>query len=155
MNTIRVINKTHTHITRHRDPNDEWDADDISIDNNITGIEIVTDEKYYGDLDVPFEVKPNQTYYLLYAIYGTGDSFCHSDGNIDYIELYEDINLANSSAQMIADDYKSYEKDHNSYSCEILNSQGNIFKMSCPWKGYFESLEDVDVIPVNVKKKFL
>ena len=154
MTTIKVKNNYYIDVTRERDPEDEWSGEDTDTTNNITGIEIVKGKNPYGDLDVTFEVKPGQKYYLLYAIYSTGDLFSHHEGSIDYIELYENEELANASAKMIADDYAKYRKlrntSYDNYSCDILNSQGNTFSFSCPWKGYFEDLTNVDVAEVKV-----
>lgn len=147
-NDVIVVNKSYTEVTRESDPDDRWDADDTYTSNNIVGIKF---SEGYSDLNaIPFEILPDKDYYLLYVIYSTGDSFSHHEGQIDYVELYEDRSLAEASAKMIEDDYKEWRKKENKWNVEILNSRGEMFQFYCPWKGYFERLTSVEVENVRL-----
>lgn len=100
---------------------------------------------------VGFEIKPDKTYYLVSVIYSTGDSFSHHSGKIDYIELYESLEMAEATKKMILDSYALKDKEE-SYSVEILNNSGTAYKISSSsWVGYFESLEDVQIDAIKLK----
>ena len=150
---IEIINNYHTEITRERNTDDEWDADDTSKTNNIEGFKVVKkDDKWKQvDLTVPFEINAEKTYYLVYVIYSTGDSFSHHSGNIDYIEMYETYAMAEATLEMIENANKVKNKD-DSYSIEILNNAGVMYKISSSaWTGYFERLEHVQIDRVQLK----
>src|SRR5210317_84780 len=82
-------------VTRAGDPDDEWDRDDTYTDHNIEGFRAAPEEdSKYFDLVVPYEPEFDKEYYLLYAVYSTGDSFGHDDGSgIEYIGLYTENEL--------------------------------------------------------------
>lgn len=157
MKSIKIVNYSYGEVTQEADPNDEWSADSTHTYNDVRGFQISIDGKRgYKDLDVKFDIDEDNTYYLLCVIYSTGDSFSNHGGQIDYIELYQDKGMADEAAKKIETDYKVYKKHSNTnradYSVTIKNNEDNDFKMSCTWKGYFESLESVEVIPVKLIK---
>ena len=143
---INIIDREHTEVTR-ADGGGEWDADDTYTSHSIEGISISDAE--YSTLEVPYKVKKNVPYYLVYAIFSTGDSFHHEEGRIDFIDLYQKRTLAEKVARIIEEDYKKWKEN---FSVTIFDSTGKKFKMHCPWKGYFESLTDVRVEEVYLEK---
>lgn len=154
MTDIEIINISYTEVTRERNPEDEWDADDTCTSNNIEGFRIIKPNSRWKsvDLTVDFEPKVDKTYYLVYVIYSTGDSFSHHEGCVDYIFLYENLEFAEATKKMIEDAYKKKDKEE-SYSVEIFNDKGELFKISSSsWVGYFETLTDVVIDYVTLKQ---
>lgn len=170
MSNIRVINDSYTYVTREQNKDDAWDADDTKTINRIEGIQIVSD-KGWNDLTTSFDVKEGEVYYLLYAVYDTGDSFHRSDGQIEYVGLYQSRDVAEDNAKRIKEHDKiasrlnrSYcvseqerkqleklRKTFEQYSVNLITEDGKEYKISCPWVGYFEILDDVEVVEVMVE----
>ena len=146
LTNIRIIHDCYTEVTREGDPEDRWDRDSTTQSHYIRGFEVVK-ENSYGDFKVPFEIDPEKEYYLLAVYYDTGDSFGNDGNRIDMIDLYDDIELAMESKRRILDE----NKDENGYSVAILNPLGVEYRISASWKGYFESLNDVEIHRVKVK----
>jgi len=147
---IRVIDESQTFVTEHADESDDWDRDNTMTTHYIRGIQIV-EEKGYKDLEVPFEVVRDKDYYLLYVLYGTGDSFGHDDGNIELIGLYQTHEAAEKNAKAIRAHYEAQRNNYSSSGLLYLTTEsGNKFELWPPWIGYFESLEDIVVKSVRL-----
>lgn len=160
---INIISKKSTYVTREA-TQDKWDRDDTSSDWAVNGIELVPEEHGSADLYAKFPVKINKTYWLVYAIYSTGDSFGRDEnGSLEEIEIYEDETMAWDCAREIrkhADMYSAIErsyrlkmkkpKDFDSYTVKVIGGDGKEMEVHTPWNGYFESLSYVEVIPVTV-----
>lgn len=137
---IKIIDDEYTQITREADRNDEWGADDTATSHHIRGFK-VTEAKQYWDLIVGYDVKPEVAYYLVYVLYSTGDSFSHHTGRITFIDMYQTIEEAEKAVKVI----EKGVNDDDKYSINYIDNSGNDAKMYCPWIGYFESLEDVNI----------
>lgn len=138
---IHVIDESRTEVTRDRDTSDKWDGDDTHTDHDVIGFKISNGT--YFDLIVDFEPKASTDYYLLYAVYSTGNSFSHSAGSgIEYYGLYtkEQLYIAEENKKILEDRSKKPE-----YNIEIKDTNGNMMKSWCPWSGYFESLDSVNL----------
>lgn len=46
---MSIKSSTYTSVTRERNSDDEWDADDLSNSTHFIGIQIVEDEKKFFD----------------------------------------------------------------------------------------------------------
>ena len=150
---LYIINDRYTEVTKERDPNEEWDGEDTITSNNIQGFGILKPKDRYNSVDivVTFDIDPKKTYYLVSVIHSTGDSFNHHQGDIVYIELYEELSMATATKEMIENSYNRKNKEE-SYSVEILNNEGTMYKISSsPWVGYFERLEEVRIDEVRLK----
>lgn len=143
---IYIINDKHTEVTKEKNPNERWDGENTMTSNHIRGFEVIgPDDKWRTiDISVPFDIDRDKTYYLVSVIYSTGDSFNHHEGVIDYIEMYENEEMAIATRDMIENSYKSKDKEEK-YSVEILNNSGTPYKISASWVGYFERLEEVRI----------
>lgn len=141
---ITVLNDSWGGISRHADPDEEWDADSTWQEHSITGIEITKDG---GDVAVGFTPLLNVEYYLLYVIFDTGDSFGSYTGQIEYIDLYEDSGIALENRNRIEKDMKT---NPDNYSVELKHESGETYKFGTSWKGYFESLQTVEVVGVKL-----
>lgn len=153
MSKISIVDNAYTHVTRHKEPDERWDADDLDSDHNIVGFEFAPKGKNsYCDIETPFKVDPYKDYYLLYVIYSTGDSFHQESGLIEFINLFEDVNIAYENKRRIDEHYKKNKRTNSedTYSVKLLSSIGNEYKINIPWMGYFESLDECEVKLVNL-----
>jgi len=135
---IEIIDDTYTEVTRESDPDEQWDGDDTCTSHDIHGFKIGK----YGDLSVRFEPEYDKTYFLLYATYSTGCSFSQHEGEIEYVDLYEDENVA-------WENYRRLDKHGEGYSAKLLHESGKEYTFSIPWIGYFESLQDLEVMAIR------
>lgn len=161
MPDIKVLYDSHGYRTDA--PSDEYDegvpysyrgATGASI--SVNGIEVVED----GWLDLPteFEIEPGVQYYLLYAVYETGDSFGRDGGNTEWIGLYRDYDLAEEQARKIEAHANGYDRRGSggvdAYSVKIVSDGGKEYQLHTPWNGYFERLEDLRVESVTAGRRF-
>jgi len=135
---INIVDNDYVVVTRHADPDERWDGDDLSMDHSIEGFNLV---EGYGDLEVGFEPDFDKTYFLLYGIYSTGDSFHHEEGRIEFVDLYEDREVA-------WENYRRLEKS-NEYTVTLKHESGKEYGFYVPWRGYFENLSSLDVLAVR------
>lgn len=165
---IRIVDETHCNTTREHDPNDKWDQDDTSTSHNIKGIEIADKKKsfVFHDMEVPFKVRKHVTYFLLYVIYSTGDSFHHSEGEINFVDLYESRDFAEANKILIEEHYKAVKGDGDDmeefrdggttrkafekFTIALQRSNGNVMNTHVPWTGYFERMTSVSIKEVRV-----
>ena len=141
---IQILDKTYTETTRVGVSDDKWDRDDTRTDHNIIGFKIV-DENNYFDFEVKFNIDTNKEYYLLYVIYGTGDSFGRDDGQIEFVGFYENVNIAEENLKRIEEHYKKvkYDRKYDNYDLILLNEENKEYKIRPPWLGYFENMDEI------------
>lgn len=142
---IRVIDGTTTTVIREGDGKMWGDRECTSTSHDITGIEVVK-EHAYRDLTVNFEVTPNETYYLLYAVYNTGDSFGWDDGAITFIDLFKTHEKAEAALHVIGQGHKNKSDRLNRYEAE----DGKMIDIYRPWEGYFERLQYIKIDTVKI-----
>ena len=149
---VEIIDDIYCQETSEADPDDSWDRANTSTDHNIVGFRaaLESDSKYY-DLAVPFEPDFETTYYVLYAVYSTGDSFGQDDGRgVEFIGFYteNELDIANENRRTIEAPRKS-----DSYSITLRTpTGGRSFKQATPWDGYFEHLDYVDIASIERQK---
>lgn len=124
-------------------PDDRWDCGQGNANIYIQGISVV-DEKGYKDITVGFDVEKDRKYYLLWAKYGTGDSFGSNGGNLEPIDLFINKELAEIAMSKFKEERKEF--DPVKYIREGMNQ----IQYSPPWDGYFEWLDYVSVTEVKV-----
>lgn len=142
MQNITVDIDVHTYTTREADPDDGWSRDSTAASLNVTGIRR-SEAKGYRDITVPFEVKPGQHYFLVWADYNTGDSFGNDDNQYEFIDLFADFDKA-KACQKAAE-------DSNGYGMKHIRGDGTEMETHVPWHGYFESLNGINVDVVVCK----
>lgn len=121
------------------DPDDSWSrystSTDWSFGHKLSNI------PSYESLDVTVadgEYETGDTVYLTVAVWSTGDSFGNDDGyDAEIMSLHKDKKEAYQAAQKM----ESGEKG------ELGN--GYEFRY-CPWVGYFESLDYIEVVEATV-----
>lgn len=127
----------------------------------------------YGDIETAFDVHSNVPYYLLYAIYSTGDSFHYEEGHVEFIDLYTQREVAEENMKRIEAHAELYKlcnsrnygekltreqreqcKKFNAYSVVLLfeTQDGATIehKIHVPWNGYFERLSHVTIEGVHL-----
>ena len=143
---VYVNYKKNTIVTREKDPNERWDADDTSSSYEILGLVLSSNDCSFLSerVDIDFEVKAGDQYYLLYAVYSTGSSFGKAeDGCIEFIDLYKTEEKANLA-------YDKVCKEAKTSVISIPTEGGNTHDLYVPWNGYFESLSYVELKPISL-----
>jgi hypothetical protein len=98
-------------------------------------------------IEVPFECDIGDKVYVLVMIYSTGDSFGHADGRGEIIYLFKDKALANAAYEEFL---KACNKTSEAYNVEIKVDGGATVELHNPAYGYFEHLEDLRVVELEV-----
>jgi hypothetical protein len=141
--SIEVIDETYESNLGGQDSDDEWSRDSYSTSHSIQGFKVVPGTKY-SDIPLDYEPAYGELYYLLYAVYSTGDSFGHDPGNsIEFIWLYnkDQVHIAQENLHRIE---KSQRAENGQVS--LLGPDGKTeYKIYAPWHGYFESLDFVEI----------
>jgi hypothetical protein len=151
---IQVVDEYYTTATREADEDDSWDRGNTDTTHYIKGMEIVTAPNQSVDLEVPFKIVPDKSYYLIYALYTTGDTFGSDTGNIEYIGLYKtykecQVNETRIYAHQRGPDptikvkSKAKKDKYSEYSVELISPSGQPYMVGCPWNGYFNGLESI------------
>lgn len=125
--------------TTIREPSDdEWDSGDTRNEWDFPiSCSLVKSENSNENFFIHDEVKSGDRVYLLYAIWGTGDSFGHSEACYCTC-IYASVNhLKVQFAKQLIDK-------------NILFLPDNCVLSSIPWSGYFDSLDYLDIITLIV-----
>lgn len=146
---VKILYDHRKTVTRDRDPNDSWSADDIEHSYSINGFEVVQN----GSWDFVLTKKPTGLWYLICAYYSTGDSFHHEDGKLSLVSFVKAKQDAEAIIRVIQTDYEKFRKtDKYEYSplkvnLPIAGCTEEIY--SGTWKGYFERLSYVEATAIN------
>lgn len=144
---IVIIKKEQQNVTRKAKHN-SYDSDDIAWNITIRGFEVSDEENRY-DFIVDNPVKSH--YYLVYAVYSTGDSFHHVTGKVSLVSLVNSFEDAEAISDAIENDYENNKDKHG--NLEVKLSSGSTEKIYVSWKGYFESLESVQIETIRRVKE--
>ena len=148
MTKICVNYSSYTDVEAEHDFGDEFSGEDTHTTHDIESV-YVSNEKDYYDLNVPFDVVEGKQYYLLYGLYSTGDSFNHDSGRLQFVDLYQTIEMADANKKIL-EDHNKITGTKDDYTAQLLMDDGTIYPFNVPWKGYFESLESLVIETVNV-----
>ena len=154
---VHIITNHYEQVTRERDPNDEWDGDDISHEYNIEGFEVVNEKAGW---DFVLNENPTGNWYLVCAYFSTGDTFHHEEGCLSLVSFVKNIEDAKAIVGAIEKDYKDYqEKEDWNHKplvvhLPVANKDEQIYTGT--WKGYFERLSyaEVKCLGENMKVVF-
>lgn len=143
---VRIDKISRQHVTREKDPDERWDADDLDWDHDIQGFSVVG-EKDCWDFVMSDDPK-GKTLHLVYVLYSTGDSFHHEENVICLVGLYEDIEDAMTVMDALE---KDYEKDDSRLPVTVKLPKRGVEETiaTSTWKGYFENLNSVNVVAVT------
>lgn len=142
---VKIVDNVHYDVSREATES-EWDRDDTYEDHNVEGIEVVKTKSGFYDVEVGFDILHGMDYYLLYGIYSTGDSFGRDEGRIEFVDLYEDREVAEENAKRLR--AHNEEKEYT-YSTKLLHESGKEYDYHTPWKGFFEYLSYLEVKSVQ------
>ena len=146
MTSIHIVRDLSTEETTTPDPDDRWERANTSTQHLIYGFE-VTESSF--DLAVRFEPEFEVDYYLLFAVYSTGDTFGHDVGSgIEFLGLYEKVETAELNRKRV--EGKSSIDD---YTVTLLTDFGIDYDFYIPWFGYFEGLDYIDIETVRRKQR--
>jgi len=138
MTKIKIENNSFRRGDREPEKFGSWWSE---TDNWIKSFSI---SESYGDLSVDFDLEKDKDYYLLYAEYGSGDSFGNSSGNIEYFLMYQDIDKANENLDILE---RTSSDDMN---VNLKTDSDKDIQLSNPWYGYFEHLESVQIATIRL-----
>lgn len=106
--------------------------------------DIFTKVDGYGDLAVRFEPQKNVPYYVLYAVYGMGDSFSEPEPEyLEYVDLFQNKDDALKLRKAMRKHYEEYEVYTYKEGQDRLVFSGVEYSM--PWIGYFDRLFELEV----------
>lgn len=159
---VKVNKRTFCVIIRPADPNEEYSGEDTATSTEFQSVEQVDK---YPELTVPFQIKKGQYYFLVYAVYDTGDSFSHHEGAVSLIDLFETRSKAVAAADAVTKHYsltdagigyftmqkerrkiaKMRGKNFSEFTVTYQNEIGNTVSCHADWVGYFERLTGCNV----------
>jgi hypothetical protein len=144
------VNWEYTHGSggeiREGQEEDEWPSRETEYHDHAVHGAFTTDKddrgwsRYNERMAVDFEPVSGEQVFVVVVTYGSGGTFGSSSGNVCIVAVFSNEAHANSIAQDIrADD------DLTDRYGEPKKGKKERFTGYKPWKGYFESLEGVEV----------
>ena len=132
---------SYSYVTREADPEDSWGADDTATDWTVNGISLSDQDSQYA-LEPDFDVEVGDTVYVVYAVYSTGDTFHHASGAyLEVLSFHKNGDLAHQNASGA----RERSNRESAYTMTITYDSGAQVSRHCPWDGYFESLDYIQV----------
>lgn len=150
--------ETFNHVTEEPLSYDGWERGNTNCDVRV--INLIEREDETG-VDVVAE-EDSDSYYFLYVIYETGDSFGRDGGNFEPIGAYVDLSVAEENRRRILEHYDEFKspfpskkknknsKHESQFSVSLKRENGDEFEMHVPWAGFFECLQSVDIELLSV-----
>ena len=142
MSRIQVIDYSSSTSLGGEREDDEWSRDSYATSHDFDHLVLVSEGDYF-DLETSFEVVKGRDYYLVAAIYSSGDSFGLDEGNgVEYLDLYENREDAQKAVDEILK--ANLRGDEKGYAYTMAN--GKRFKSDwAPWYNYFGGLDSIEV----------
>lgn len=148
---------SYSHVTRHSDPDERWDADDTSTTwraPDKVSLEKQRDSWREETDDLPWDVKPGDIVFMVWVQYSTGNSFGRSDGEYhEVVGWYQNAEDAYKCRDAIDGDARKpyeYGQDGNKVGVPTFDGKGTRPLYTGSWKGYFESLDHVSIETLRV-----
>lgn len=134
----------YTEKTSIPNPDDDWGRANTHTSRTFGELKIVEKDGYNSfALDCNF----GDTIYLIIAEWSTGNSFGRDENsNYDIVTAYTDLKLAKENLSIL----KKVSKDE---SVEITFQNGKKMKYYRSWLGYFERLNNLEIILRDVPNK--
>lgn len=148
----KVAIRSTCHSSSHSDEQyGEWHE---SYSNSLESVSIGGE---YPDVVSTHKLEPGEIGCLVWVEYSTGNSFGHSErGSTEAVGLFKDPKVAQELVDALHD-FSSKKPNKNwddRYKFHFETSDGQVFSYGfVPWSGYFETLEDVHLTPVIIKRK--
>lgn len=102
-------------------------------------------DESFEKVEIGVDVEVGDIVYALYMTYSSGDSFGSSSGNGEVVWVFKDQTLAYRAVRAI-------EKDQDKQALTFETDIGTMVRLSNPAYGYFECLENVDVVELLVEE---
>lgn len=148
MKYLELQYDSYSENTRESNEDDAWDRGDTDTSWTFLGVNLTQHDSQYA-LPVEDDIKPGDTVYVVTAVYSTGDTFGHDAGHcMEFISYHKNSEIAYRNKKNIEAGLNK-DKAYN-YTIELDN--GNTVSRYCPWDGYFESLDYVEVNEFIVKE---
>ena len=142
---IEIIDDTDDELVREGDDREWGERACYRTNHYIRGFKV---GKEYGDLDVAYEIDEDKNYYLLYVLYTTGDSFGYDEGRIEFVGLYRTAEEADANVDRI--EKHCSDNGNEMFTVELISPSGTKYKCHTPWKGYFNSIDDIRVDTIRL-----
>ena len=128
----------------------EWhEHNDIIIGDVYIGYKLSNTRRYSSEVfTVNYTVSPGDKVYVLVMTYSTGDSFGSSTGHKEVLWVFKDLEVAKDARKEVHDQDQDYD-------INFVTDGGKIIKLSNPAAGYFEHLEDLEVLERIVEERFI
>lgn len=150
-----VIDHSVSTTTRESSDNGEWDRGDTETTHSIKGLTRARDDEY-SNLAYNLELDSGDSAWLVFVIYSTGDSFGNDDGQcLMPIALFDSCEKAERCVVKIEKNEKDYQTEKlkrsmDAWTVEYRDNCGIKRSFSAAWRGYFESLDSIEVEQVKV-----
>jgi hypothetical protein len=165
MKTVHIYGNRSEENVGGYNPEDEWSRDSSRTHWGIRGVSDVFPARYSSFASL--ETNHTGTLYALYAIHSTGDSFGHDEcSQFDIIWIFNDKEKAYAAKDLIKEHADWYRTKHSysfgclsgaerktlrdkfkdEYSLQVEVGEDKPLTVHASWNGYFESLDEIDVI---------
>lgn len=139
MSFFKVMVDINEYQTREPNHDDQWDNGDTAADISINGVEFA---EHYFDVALPQEYEASKPLYLLYANYDTGDSFGRQCNKFEAVDIFQDRARAEAAQRALTNSQEG--------NASYVRDDGTTIQYSCPWHGYFECLNYLEVEDVAI-----
>lgn len=108
----------------------------------------------YPDVVSILDIPTNTQAFVVWVEYSSGDSFGRGDrNNTTIVGIFKDVDSAFFLKSALEEDYNRPARNWEDRGYKIETADGQLFEsVYTPWKGYFESLDSVNVDAVIVTK---
>ncbi len=148
-------------VSSHSDYGHDGDytgSTEESFNYKITGVSLKPKASaYYETYENEFNLKKGDVGYLIVVRYSTGGTFSSSSGKGHIEKMCQTAEKANQIKNLILADDKHYRNNRHGAGIELkapIYCNENSYKGYKCWQGYFERLEDVEIIKFTVKEEF-
>lgn len=115
-----------------------------SYDCSVTCVRVLGEDEKSGFHGETFLLPDDTTTaYVVYMIYGSGNSFGHSDGNIDILHCTASSEKAHALAKMITE-------NPNEFSIKFIDDFDREISIYNNGAGYFEHIDYVEVLSFDL-----
>lgn len=132
--------------------NDEGDGSPYSgyrstyIDLTVHGLTRSSKESFGDSLDVDDKVYAGDEGWLVVVRYSTGSTFSKESGAYKFIAVFQ----RRAAAQTLADEIKKDYRESKNFKFLPKTKNPAYDVIYCSWKGYFERLEQVQVLGLGI-----
>lgn len=143
---LEVMVESFTESMGGYDPENEWSRDSTETTNRVLSAHLKKDQSYHS-MPMDFKVDKGDDVFIVWAEYTTGDSFGRDGGNVELVLAFESYD----KAEMCEKKIKEHYNNGDSYTLDLKSSSGKDISFFVPWKGYFESLDCVNIDKIMVQ----